>query len=79
MLRETQFVLGGVVLMTAGVAFAAALAWGGAGLPELGAWIGSGLAVAFGAFFVTVGRDERRMRRKFLEVGVPKVSRRDSR
>jgi hypothetical protein len=66
MLRETTFWLGGILTMALGIALAVGLYFAGAGLEFFDAWAGSGIAVAFGAFFVYVGRDEHRHRLAFL-------------
>ncbi len=66
MLRETQFLVGGAVVLGAGLAFAGLLVWSAAGVAYFGSWIGALLAIGFGTFFVHVGRDEGRARRRFL-------------
>ena len=67
MLRETTFWVGGVLTAGLGVALAAGLYWSGAGVEFIDAWLASGIAVGFGAFFVYVARAEHRERRAFLE------------
>jgi hypothetical protein len=66
MFRETTFRIGGVLTIALGVA----LAWGlflvGAGIEFADAWLGAGIAVGFGAFFLYVARDEALSRREFL-------------
>jgi len=64
--RETQFRLGGALTIALGIAFAAALAISGVGLAYFSAWIGAGLCVGLGVFFVYVARDEARTRAQFL-------------
>ena len=66
MLRETVFEVGGALTIGLGASLAVGLAWAGAGEMYLAAWMASGLAVLFGAFFLYVGREERRNRRDFL-------------
>jgi hypothetical protein len=65
-LRETQFLVGGALLIAAGGVFLAALAWSGAGFLYFGAWLGGLLAIGFGAFFVHVARAEGQERRARL-------------
>ncbi|HTT15121.1 MAG TPA: hypothetical protein VMG81_05010 [Thermoplasmata archaeon] len=65
-LRETQFLIGGVLVAVAGGLFLGALWWSGAGWLYFEAWIGGALAIAFGLCFVQVARAERRERRAFL-------------
>jgi len=67
MLRETTFWLGGILTIALGVALAASLVWIGAGIDYFEAWLGCGIAVLFGAFFLHVSRDEHRTRLAFLE------------
>jgi hypothetical protein len=67
MLRETQFGLGGALVIAAGAAFLVALAWSGAGVEYLGGWLGGALAIGFGGFFVYVARAEARARRAWLD------------
>lgn len=64
--RETTFRLGGVLTIALGVIFALALLLSGAGWTFFEAWLGAGLCVGFGAFFLYVARDEGRTRREFL-------------
>ncbi|HLM70028.1 MAG TPA: hypothetical protein VK423_01415 [Thermoplasmata archaeon] len=66
MLRETTFWIGGFVTIALGVALALGLFVAGAGAEYLDAWLSSGVAVGFGAFFVHVAREERRERQSFL-------------
>lgn len=66
MLRETQFLVGGGLTIVAGLLLGAGLFLTGAGVEFFGAWLGAGIAVGFGAFFVYVGRDERKVREEFL-------------
>lgn len=66
MLRETTFWIGGILTIGLGVALAAGLYISGAGLEYADAWLASGIAVGFGAFFMYVARDEHRERLAFL-------------
>lgn len=66
MLRETTFWVGGIVTIALGVALATGLYLSGAGVEFWDAWLASGLAVGFGAFFIYVARDEHRDRLAFL-------------
>jgi len=66
MLRETTFWVGGILTIGLGVALVAGLAWAGAGWDYLDAWLASGMAVGFGAFFLSVGRGEHLERLRFL-------------
>jgi hypothetical protein len=66
MLRETTFLIGGVLTFGLGVALAGGLFWAGAGVEYIDAWLASALAMGFGAFFVYVARDEHRDRLEFL-------------
>jgi hypothetical protein len=66
MLRETTFWIGGVLTIGLGIALGAGLFWAGAGFEFFDAWLASGIAVGFGAFFVYVGRGEHRERLAFL-------------
>jgi hypothetical protein len=65
-LRETTFLLGGALTIGLGVALAAGLVWAGAGAAYFSAYIGCGLAVLLGSFFLYVGSAEGRERRAFL-------------
>jgi hypothetical protein len=65
-LRETTFLVGGVLMIGLGVALAAGLFWAGAGLEYLEAWLAAGLAMGFGAFFIRVGREAAEDRRDTL-------------
>lgn len=65
-LRETTFIIGGGLTIGLGVALGVGLAVAGAGWGYLSAWTGAGLAVAFGVFFVSVGRAEGAERRREL-------------
>ena len=67
MLRETTFVIGGWITIALGVLLALGLFLVGAGVEYVDAWLASGIAVGFGAFFLYVAHDERRERRAFLE------------
>jgi len=66
MLRETIFGIGGVLTIGLGVLFAAGLYLAGAGVEFFDAWLASGIAVGFGAFFLYVARSEHQERRAFL-------------
>jgi len=66
MLRETTFWIGGILTIALGVLFAAGLLLAGAGFDYASAWLGCGIAVGFGAFFLSVSRDEHRDRLAFL-------------
>ncbi len=66
MLRETTFLIGGVLTVALGLLLAAGLLWAGAGIDYFGGYIAAGLAVGFGAFFAWVGRAEGRERRRAL-------------
>lgn len=66
MLRETTFRLGGLLTIGLGVALAYGLFAAGAGIEFVDAWLGAGIAVGLGAFFLYVARDEGRVRREFL-------------
>jgi len=70
-LRETQFFVGGLLTIVLGLALAYGLFWAGVGLDYFGAWIAVGGALAFGAFFLYVARDEHRTRLAFLAAEVP--------
>ena len=65
-LRETTFVIGGVLTIGLGIALGAGRGVAGAGLEFFDAWLASGLAVGFGAGFLYVGRSEGRERRREL-------------
>lgn len=67
MLREVGFVVGGALLVGAGIVFVAALVVLGAGWWEFEAYLGGFLMVGFGAFFIYVGRSEGAERRRDLE------------
>jgi hypothetical protein len=67
MLRETTFRIGGWVTIALGILLAFGLYYAGAGIEYVDAWLASGLAVGFGAFFLYVARDEHRDRLAFLE------------
>jgi hypothetical protein len=65
-LRETTFVLGGCLTIALGGALAVGLLWAGAGLIYFDAWLGAGIAVGLGIFFIYVGRAEGEDRRQSL-------------
>ena len=74
MLRETIFAIGGYLTMALGVLLALGLVYVGAGWWYFEGYVGSAAAVGLGAFFVYVGAEARRSRRKLLadgEVGYP--------
>lgn len=66
MLRETTFVIGGVLLVLLGGLVGYGLYSAGAGVEYSSAWLAVPLAGTLGGFFVYVGRAERRERRAFL-------------
>ncbi|HYB77770.1 MAG TPA: hypothetical protein VEE83_03705 [Thermoplasmata archaeon] len=66
MLRETTFLIGGIVTVALGVLLGVALYLAGAGPEYSNAWLASGIAVGLGGFFVYVARDEHRTRLEFL-------------
>lgn len=66
MMRDTTFLVGGALVVGLGAALAVGLAWAGAGWYYAGTWFASALAIGFGAFFVYVGTEERRSRRRWL-------------
>lgn len=66
MLRETGFVLGGSLLLAAGVLFFVILFLLGADWWAYTAYVGALLMVGFGVFFVHVGRSEGADRRREL-------------
>jgi hypothetical protein len=67
MLRETTFFIGGWITIALGILLAFGLYFSGAGVEYVDAWLASGMAVGFGAFFLYVARDEHRDRLAFLE------------
>lgn len=66
MLRETTFWIGGILTIALGVLLGLGLYLAGAGVEYLDAWLASGMAVGFGAFFIYVSRGEHRERLAFL-------------
>ncbi len=64
--RETTFQVGGILVIGLGLALGVGLYLSGAGVEFLGAWLGAGVAVGFGAFFLYVGRAESADRRRAL-------------
>ncbi len=66
MLRETTFLIGGAVTIALGLLLGVGLFWAGAGSDYFDAWLASGMAVGFGAFFLYVARGEHRDRLDFL-------------
>jgi uncharacterized protein YacL len=75
--RDTTFLIGGGLVIGLGVALAVGLAWAGAGWEYAQSWLGVVVAVGLGAFFMMVGRAERRERRRVLaeyEAGTPPAS-----
>jgi len=74
MLRETTFFVGGAVVIALGVLLGVGLAYAGAGFAYSGAWLAAGIAVGLGAFFLYVGREAKRFRRRWfaeVEAGRP--------
>lgn len=67
MLRETTFWIGGIVMIALGILLGIGLFLAGAGVDFFDAWLGSGISVGFGAFFLYVARDEHRDRLAYLE------------
>ena len=65
-LRETSFLMGGVLTIALGVLLVAGLVWAGAGWEFFNGYIAAGLAVGFGIAFFEVGRSEGRTRRREL-------------
>lgn len=68
-LRETTFQVGGGLTIALGLVLGIGLFLAGAGLLWFEAWLGAGLAVGLGAFFVYVGRTEAQDRRRGLQTG----------
>jgi hypothetical protein len=66
MLRETTFLIGGLLTIALGVLLGGALFLAGAGPEYFNAWLASGIAVGLGGFFIYVARDEHRTRLEFL-------------
>jgi hypothetical protein len=66
MLRETIFLIGGVLVIGLGIALAAGLLWARAGWWYVGPWTGVPVAVGLGSFFIYVSREEGAERRRFL-------------
>jgi hypothetical protein len=66
MLRETTFRLGGALTIALGGTFAVALYLAGAGWAFFDAWLGAGICVGFGVFFLYVAGDEGRTHREEL-------------
>jgi hypothetical protein len=66
MLRETTFLIGGALTIALGVLLGFGLFLAGAGVEYVDAWLASGIAVGFGAFFLYVARAEHRDRLDFL-------------
>jgi len=66
MLRETTFWIGGIVMIALGILLGIGLFLAGAGVDFFDAWLGSGISVGFGAFFLYVARDEHRDRLAYL-------------
>jgi hypothetical protein len=61
-LRESTFRLGGALTVVLGLAFAAGLAWAGAGADYFTAYVGAAFGVVLGSFFIYVGGAEARER-----------------
>lgn len=66
-LRETTFVIGGALTIALGILLGGGLYLAGAGIALFDAWLGAGLAVGLGSFFLYVGRAERDDRRRALQ------------
>jgi hypothetical protein len=66
-LRETTFLVGGVLVIGLGVSLGVGLGLAGAGLAYWSAWLSAGIAVGLGAFFLRVGVDARAYRRRWLQ------------
>ncbi len=66
MLRESTFWIGGALTIGLALALAGGLAWAGAGLEYTTAYLGAGMGVLLGSFFIYVGGAEARERRRFL-------------
>lgn len=66
MLRETTFGIGGALTIALGVLLGVGLYLAGAGWEFFDAWLASGIAVGFGAFFLYVARAEHLDRLAFL-------------
>jgi ethanolamine transporter EutH len=64
--RETTFRLGGGILIGLGLVLAGALAWAGAGLTYLDAWLAAAFSAVIGAFFLHVAGDVARFRAEYL-------------
>jgi len=69
MLVERVFEIGGVLLAATGGVLIAASVWGGFDPYAIGYLETGVLLLGFGLFFVYVGREARRDRRKLLELG----------
>lgn len=69
MLVERVFALGGGVCVAGGLLLLVVAALLGIGLAFLPFLVGAALLVAFGVFFLAVGRDARRERRRLLRSG----------
>jgi hypothetical protein len=66
MLRETTFRVGGALMIGLGLLLGVGLFLAAAGWEFFDAWLGAGICVGFGGFFLYVARDEARTRRAFL-------------
>jgi|HubBroStandDraft_1064217.scaffolds.fasta_scaffold03285_5 hypothetical protein len=56
--RETTFKVGGALVVGLGGALIVGLVWAGAGFDYFGAWLGAGISIGMGAFFIYVGQSE---------------------
>jgi hypothetical protein len=70
-LRESTFWIGGALTIGLGLALAVGLVWAGAGLDYATAYLGAGMGVLLGSFFLYVGGAEARERRRFLSGSDP--------
>ena len=66
MQRSTTFLVGGGLAIALGILLAAGLVWADAGATYPDAWLAAAFSVVIGAFFVHVGREERRFRGEYL-------------
>ncbi len=66
MLRERVFAIGGGFVIALGVALGVGLGLAGAGWMYWSAWLAAGISVGLGAFFLWVGREAARFRRRWL-------------
>lgn len=66
MLKETAFVVGGLITLALGVMLLVVLVLAGGTGEPLGSWLAAGAALVLGAFFLVVARDARRYRTEYL-------------